>query len=91
MLPSETSYTPHGSVSSFSKNGLGGGRLARQDIIGGRDATPPQPWVLTRAEYTSIDPIELIREKEVLDALEETIDACEDVMDLIRSVVVKNG
>ncbi len=37
------------------------------------------------------DPIELIREKEVLDALEESIDACEDVMDLVRSVVVKNG
>jgi uncharacterized protein len=40
---------------------------------------------------TTIDPIELVREKEILDALEETIDACEDVMDLIRSVVVKNG
>ena len=38
-----------------------------------------------------IEPIELIREKEILDAMEETIDACEDVMDLIRSVVTKNG
>lgn len=37
------------------------------------------------------DPIELIREKEILEALEEAIDACEDVMDLVRSVVVKNG
>ena len=37
------------------------------------------------------DPIELIREKEVLDQLERAIDRCEDVMDLIRSVVVKNG
>jgi predicted phosphate transport protein (TIGR00153 family) len=37
------------------------------------------------------DPIELIREKEILDGLENTIDACEDVMDLVRSVVVKNG
>jgi hypothetical protein len=35
--------------------------------------------------------IELIREKEVLDALERAIDACDDVCDLIRSVVVKNG
>ena len=39
----------------------------------------------------TIDPIELFREKEILDAMEETIDACEDVMDLIRSVVTKNG
>ena len=39
----------------------------------------------------TIDPIELFREKEILDRMEETIDACEDVMDLIRSVVVKNG
>jgi predicted phosphate transport protein (TIGR00153 family) len=37
------------------------------------------------------DPIELIREKEVLQRLENSIDACEDVMDLVRSVVVKNG
>jgi len=40
---------------------------------------------------TTIDPIELVREKEILDALEASIDATEDVMDLIRSVVVKNG
>jgi predicted phosphate transport protein (TIGR00153 family) len=39
----------------------------------------------------AIDPIELLRQKEILDMLEDTIDACEDVMDLIRSVVVKNG
>jgi len=37
------------------------------------------------------DPIELIREKEILDSLESCIDACEDVMDIVRSVVVKNG
>jgi uncharacterized protein Yka (UPF0111/DUF47 family) len=37
------------------------------------------------------DPIELIREKEVLAQLERAIDNCEDVMDVIRSVVVKNG
>jgi len=37
------------------------------------------------------DPIELIREKDILDMLENSIDACEDVMDLIRSIVVKNG
>jgi uncharacterized protein Yka (UPF0111/DUF47 family) len=37
------------------------------------------------------DPIELIREKEILDVLEEAIDECEDVIDLVRSVIVKNG
>lgn len=37
------------------------------------------------------DPIELIRQKEVLDALEDSVDACEDVMDLVRSTVVKNS
>ena len=40
---------------------------------------------------TTIDPIELIREKMILDSIESSIDATEDVMDLIRSVVVKNG
>lgn len=49
-----------------------------------------------RAELTRVfrevkDAIELIREKEVLNQLERAIDRCEDVMDLIRSVVVKNG
>ena len=37
------------------------------------------------------DPVDFIRQKEILDALERAIDACEDVMDLMRSVVVKNG
>lgn len=37
------------------------------------------------------DPVELIREKEILDGLEALIDACEDVMDVVRRVVVKNG
>lgn len=40
---------------------------------------------------TMVDPIELIRQKEVLNAMENAIDACEDVTDVIRSVVVKNG
>ena len=39
----------------------------------------------------TVDPIQLLREKEILSAMEDSIDACEDVMDLIRSVVVKNG
>ena len=37
------------------------------------------------------DPIELFREKEILDALDSPIDACEDVTNMIRSVVAKNG
>lgn len=38
-----------------------------------------------------VDPIELIRQKEILDALEDGIDACEHVVNVVRSVVVKNG
>jgi uncharacterized protein len=37
------------------------------------------------------DPIELIREKEILDALERAVDATKSVMDLMHSVAVKNG
>jgi len=37
------------------------------------------------------DPVELIRQKEILDALEHAMDACDDVCDLLRSVVMKNG
>lgn len=39
----------------------------------------------------TIDPIELIRQKEVLDGLEEAIDASEHVVNVIRSVMVKNA
>lgn len=46
---------------------------------------------LSRVFRELTDPIELIREKEVLAQLERAIDNCEDVMDLIRSVIVKNG
>ncbi|HVL13612.1 MAG TPA: DUF47 family protein [Gemmata sp.] len=35
--------------------------------------------------------IELVRQKDMLFSLEEGIDQCEDAMDAIRSVVVKNG
>jgi predicted phosphate transport protein (TIGR00153 family) len=43
------------------------------------------------ALFEALDPIEIIRQKDVLDTMEQTIDACEDVMDLISSVVIKNG
>lgn len=35
--------------------------------------------------------VELIRQKDMLFSLEECVDQCEDAMDMIRSVVVKNG
>ncbi len=38
-----------------------------------------------------IDAIELVRQKDMLFSLEEVVDQCEDAMDAIRSVVVKNG
>lgn len=34
---------------------------------------------------------ELVRQKDMLSSLEASIDECEDAMDVIRSVVVKNG
>ncbi|HYG75025.1 MAG TPA: DUF47 family protein [Planctomycetota bacterium] len=46
---------------------------------------------LERLFAVTIDPIEVLRQKDILDGLEDAIDASEDVMDLVRSVVVKNG
>lgn len=37
------------------------------------------------------EPADLVRQKDILFCLEEGLDACEDVMDVIRSVVAKNG
>jgi predicted phosphate transport protein (TIGR00153 family) len=38
-----------------------------------------------------VPPVELVRQKDMLFSLEEGVDQCEDAMDVIRSVVVKNG
>ena len=38
-----------------------------------------------------IDARELVRQKDMLFCLENAVDLCEDAMDVIRSVVVKNG
>jgi predicted phosphate transport protein (TIGR00153 family) len=38
-----------------------------------------------------LSPADLVRQKDMLFALEGAIDLCEDAMDAIRSVVVKNG
>ncbi len=38
-----------------------------------------------------IDPRELVRQKDMLNSLEMGVDTCEDAMDVIRSVFVKNG
>jgi len=37
------------------------------------------------------DPIALIKQKEILEFLEDTTDRCEDVADVLQSVVVKNA
>lgn len=37
------------------------------------------------------DPIEVIKWKEILDALEATTDRCEDVADLLEGIVLKHG
>ncbi len=39
----------------------------------------------------SVDARELVRQKDILFSLETGVDACEDAMDIIRSVAVKNG
>ena len=38
-----------------------------------------------------VDPIDLVRQKDMLFSLEEGVDQCDHAMDVIRSVVVKNG
>jgi len=38
-----------------------------------------------------VQAVELVRQKDMLFGLEECVDQCEDAMDVIRSVVVKNG
>jgi predicted phosphate transport protein (TIGR00153 family) len=38
-----------------------------------------------------LSPADLVRQKDMLFSLEAAIDQCEDAMDVIRSVVVKNG
>jgi uncharacterized protein len=38
-----------------------------------------------------VAPAEMIRQKDILESLEIGVDRCEDAMDVIRSVVVKNG
>ena len=39
----------------------------------------------------NLSPADLVRQKDMLFALEGGMDLCEDAMDVIRSVVVKNG
>ena len=38
-----------------------------------------------------MDPKEIVRQKDMIFTLENSVDRCEDAMDVIRSVVVKNG
>src|SRR5262245_16633893 len=38
-----------------------------------------------------LSPADLVRQKDMLTSLENGVDQCEDAMDVIRSVVVKNG
>jgi len=38
-----------------------------------------------------MDPITLLKQKEIIELLEHTTDLCEDVADVIQNVAVKNG
>ena len=40
---------------------------------------------------TETDPISLIKSKDLLDVLEQITDCCEDVANVIESIVVKHG
>ena len=40
---------------------------------------------------SDLPPNEMIKQKDMLEHLEGGVDRCEDAMDVIRSVVVKNG
>jgi uncharacterized protein Yka (UPF0111/DUF47 family) len=40
---------------------------------------------------SALDPVELIKQKEVFEILEKTTDLCEDVADVIQNVAVKNS
>ena len=56
--------------------------------------TRPTPSTARRSRpcsTTASQPVELVRQKDMLFSLEDGVDQCEDAMDAIRSVVVKNG
>jgi uncharacterized protein Yka (UPF0111/DUF47 family) len=40
---------------------------------------------------STMDPITLLKQKEIIELLEHTTDLCEDVADVIQNVAVKNG
>ncbi len=40
---------------------------------------------------SEVDPLTLIKQKEIIEELEQTTDLCEDVADVIQNVAVKNG
>jgi hypothetical protein len=47
--------------------------------------------VITRLFEQERDPILLIKQKEIIEILEATVDACEDVSNVLETVVVKNS
>ena len=55
----------------------------------GRPDRRAAPWRI--CSTSEKDPITLIKLKEIYDFLEDTIDRCEDVADVLQNVVVKNS
>jgi hypothetical protein len=55
------------------------------------DADKVERAMLTELFRHETDPIALIRQKEIYEALEATTDSCEDVADVIQNVAVKNS
>jgi uncharacterized protein Yka (UPF0111/DUF47 family) len=55
------------------------------------EADAVERTVLGKLFSSQIDPLTLIKQKEVIEVLEATTDACEDVADVIQNVAVKNS
>jgi uncharacterized protein len=55
------------------------------------EADAVERTVLAKLFSSQIDPLTLIKQKEVLEVLEGATDRCEDVADVIQNVAVKNS
>ena len=55
------------------------------------EADAVERTVVGKLFSSQIDPIGLIKQKEVFEILENTTDRCEDVADVIQNVAVKNS
>jgi len=55
------------------------------------EADAVERTMVARLFSSQIEPVALIKQKEVFEILEHTTDICEDVADVIQNVAVKNS